>query len=78
METIKLKTRVGSDGVLRLELPPTMANRQMEVLVVMQPLAEDTDVLDWPTFVDRMYGALEDDPIERPVQPPLEARDEIE
>ena len=33
---------------------------------------------DWASFVNRMYGALADDPIERPVQLPLTERDAIE
>jgi hypothetical protein len=41
-------------------------------------MREDIVEEDWATFVDRMYGALADDPIERPAQLPLEERDEIE
>jgi hypothetical protein len=79
METIKLKTHIGSDGVLKLELPTKLTNRELEVLVVMQPLDEEVDELGWPIgFFERTYGALADDPIERPPQPPLEVRDEIE
>jgi len=32
----------------------------------------------WASFVERMYGALADDPIERPPQLPLEDREPIE
>jgi hypothetical protein len=79
METIKLKTHIGNDGVLTLQLPPDMANRELEVLIVMQPAEEDVDELGWPVgFFDRTYGALADDPIERPPHLPLEERDEIE
>jgi hypothetical protein len=80
METIKLKAHVGSDGLLKLKLPTGVTNRELEVVVVMQPLEEEeVDELGWPIgFFDRTYGALADDPIERPPQPPLEKRDEIE
>ncbi len=37
------------------------------------PLSED-----WASFVNRMYGALADDPIERPSQWPLTERDPID
>jgi hypothetical protein len=33
---------------------------------------------DWTDFVNRMYGALADDPIERPPQLPLTERDVID
>lgn len=32
----------------------------------------------WEDFVNRMYGALADDPIERPSQLPLTERDQID
>ena len=80
METLKLKTHVGEDGVLKLEVPTNQRNRELEVLVVVQPLnGEETDALSWPLgFFDRTYGALADDPIERPEQLPLEIRDDFE
>ena len=80
METLKLKAHVGEDGLLKLEIPTSQRNREIEVLVVMQPInSEETDSLGWPRgFFDRTYGALADDPIERPEQLPLEVRDEFE
>ncbi len=67
METIKVKTHVGDDGILRLEVPTGLSNRELEVLVVLQPLQiEAVDEMGWPIgFFDRTYGALADDPIER-------------
>ncbi|MBI5666427.1 MAG: hypothetical protein HZC41_00345 [Chloroflexi bacterium] len=70
MEAIKVKTHVGEDSILRLELPTGMSNRELEVLVVLQPLkTEAVDELGWPIgFFDRTYGALAGDPIERSLQ----------
>jgi len=80
METIKLETMVSDDGLLKLELPTSMANRKLEVLIVMHPIEEpDVDDLGWPMgFFDRTYGVLAGDPIERPANFPLDVRDEIE
>jgi hypothetical protein len=80
METIKLQTQVTDDGLLKLELPTGMTNRKLEVLIVMQPVEEpEVDELGWPIgFFDRTYGALADDPIERPGDFPLDVRDDIE
>lgn len=70
METIKLRTHIGDDGILTLELPPSMNNRAVEVVVVVQALEDKAvDEMGWPVgFFDRTYGALADDPIERPPQ----------
>jgi hypothetical protein len=66
METIKIKTRVGDDGILKIELPAYAANRELDVVIVIQPRDEAVDALGWPIgFFDRTYGALADDPIER-------------
>jgi hypothetical protein len=65
METVKLRAHVGHDGVLKLELPTAMNNREVEVLVVMRAVMETpVDELGWPLgFFERTYGALADDPI---------------
>jgi hypothetical protein len=80
METMKVKARIGEDGILKLEVPTGLSAREVEVLLVMQaaePQAVDTN--GWPIgFFDRTYGALADDPIERPPQLPLEERDPTE
>ena len=80
METIKLRTRVDKDGRLRLDIATELPGGEVEVVLVVQaaPPAE-TDANGWPIgFFARTYGALVDDPIERPPQPPLEQRDAIE
>lgn len=78
IETRKLQTYVGSDGILKLELPIGVQDVDCDVVIVyaVQPKTDTAE--DWPSFVERMYGALADDPIERPAQLPLETRDEIE
>lgn len=67
METIKLITRTDDTGALRLKLPTHMANREVEVLVVLQPIAEGeqpTDELGWPLDYFEAIDAIEaDDPL---------------
>ena len=36
METLKLRTRVGSDGMLKLEVLTSMTNRDIEVMMVAE------------------------------------------
>ena len=75
METIKLQTHVGEDGVLKVELPIGVRDVDCDVVIVYTVNYERED---WEAFVNRTYGTLADDPIERPAQLPLEVRDEIE
>ena len=66
MDTIKVRTYVGSDGILKLEIPVSVTNRNLEVVVVVQPTEMQTDELGWPLgFFEETYGSLADDPIER-------------
>lgn len=80
METVKMKAWIDEDGILKLEVPTGLSAREVEVVLVMQSAEPQTvDANGWPLgFFDRTYGALADDPIERPPQLPLEERDPIE
>lgn len=44
----------------------------------LQGIEATTSQEDWGSFVERMYGALADDPIERPAQLPFTERDSID
>lgn len=77
VETIKLKTHIGSDGLLKLQMP--VADVDAEVLVIYTVADKPEQEREpWADFVNRMYGALADDPIERPDDLALDIRDEIE
>ena len=77
MESIKLQSHAGPDGVLKLEVPVGMGDTDYEVMVIVQPVhatAENTqgssisspEDLGWPPgFFEQTAGSLEDDPIER-------------
>lgn len=79
MDSVKIKTHVGSDGVLKLEFQTSVSNQDLEVLIVMQPIEPGPiDQHGWPIgFFERTYGALADDPIERPAELPPDIRDEV-
>ncbi len=73
IETYKLQTHLGDDGVLKFELPVDVPHGDYEVLVILQPIPQDKierDALGWPIgFFERTFGALADDPMDRPPQP---------
>jgi hypothetical protein len=63
MQTIKLETHIGADGILKLELPLEISDADLEVLVVVQRKEKRS----WPPgYFERTAGSLADDPIERP------------
>lgn len=74
MEAIKFKTHVGSEGILKLEMP-VGANVDCEVTITVHPKMTKEA---WIAFLEATAGILADDPIERGEEPPLEVRDEIE
>ena len=74
MQTIKLDTRVGQDGILKLELPLELSDTDLEVLIVFQR----KEKRGWPPgYFERTAGSLADDPIERPSQGEYEERDAL-
>jgi len=38
METMKLRSHIGSDGILQIQMPADFKNTSVEVVVVVQPL----------------------------------------
>lgn len=74
MEAIKLKTHIGSDGLLRLEMPTNVADVDAEVLVVYNVQRKRTQA-EWEAFIDETYGSLADDPLERPEELPFDVLD---
>jgi hypothetical protein len=80
METLKAKAQINEDGVLRLEIPTGLSAQEIDVVLVLaSPEIQTVDANGWPIgFFERTYGALADDPMERPPQLPLDDRDPIE
>ncbi len=41
METIKLRSHIGKDGILQIEMPTDFKDTSVEVVVVVQPLSSE-------------------------------------
>ena len=80
LQAIKVKGHVGSDGILKLEVPVEYLNQDVEAVVVVQtPLTKPTDANGWPLrFFESLDQIEADDVIERPGQGTLETREPIE
>lgn len=77
METFKIKTHVGSDGILKFEMPVGLKDVDAEVIVIYS-VDTKSSRQSWEDFIHATYGILADDPIERGDQGEYEIRDEIE
>jgi hypothetical protein len=66
MQNIQLKTYIGEDGILKVQMPDAVKNTQLEVLVVFQPTpeAKTPKHRGWPPdFFNRTWGSCADAPI---------------
>lgn len=89
MKTITLRSHIGGDGRLRLDVPTGLPHGDVEVVVVVQlaPPGESdngghivaSEADDWPPdFFIRTAGALQGAPLERGPQGPYENRERLE
>ena len=72
MQTITLKARTDRDGVVKLEIPTDLGNREIEIVLVLNPLEpEPLDDMGYPIgYFEETYGMFADEPLKRE-QPPL-------
>ena len=91
MQSIKLHSHVGPDGILKLEVPVGLNDTDLELFLIVQPVIksdlstttepktnQSPEELGWPPgFFEQTAGSLADDPIERPPQGEYEVREEL-
>lgn len=81
MHTIKVRSHVGSNGMLELQVPTGHADQDLEVIVIYQTVAVETpkppDGLGWsPDFFEQTFGSIPD--LVRPAQGALQERETLE
>ena len=83
MQSIKVRSRVGSDGMLHLQVPVGIKDTDLEVIVVFQRIAPATEAktpedLGWsPGFFESTFGCFQDEPLVRGEQGEFEEREEL-
>jgi hypothetical protein len=60
MESIKVRQRVGRDGILHLDIPVDMTDQEVEAVVIYQPVQP---LLTVESSLVSLYGICADDPI---------------
>jgi hypothetical protein len=79
MQTLRLSTRVGKDGILKIETPIGITDADLEVvLVVNQKNAESYSLSTWPdNFFTDIVGGWEGKRLAREPQGMYETRNEF-
>jgi hypothetical protein len=69
MESIRVRQHIGQDGILRLDIPVGVTERDVDVMVIYQPIqlsltesGQFPNGETLPTLAD-LYGICADDPI---------------
>ena len=84
MQSIKVRSHVGSDGILHLDIPVGVHDAELEVTLTVQPVdrqpeAKTPEELGWsPGFFEKTFGSLRDQPLEREPQGELQEREPLE
>ena len=78
MQSIKLNSHVGSDGILHLDVPVDVKNAELEVVVTVRNINSTSKSSEWsPGFFKKTAGAWEGKPLEREPQGEYENREEL-
>ena len=80
MQTISLKAHADHNGLVKLEIPTDLADSELDVVVVLQPIApEPLDAMGYPIgYFEATYGSFADEPLERNQPLQADVRDELE
>ena len=80
MQTITIKTHADRDGLVKLEIPTDMADREVEIVLVIQALeTESLDAMGYPVgYFEETYGSFADEPLERNQPLQSDVRDDLE
>lgn len=74
MQSIKLCSHVGADGILHLDIPAGIVSGHIEVGVIIKPITSSQR--EWmPGFFEEVIGGWAGEPLERPEQGEFETRE---
>ena len=78
MQSITLHTRVGKDGILKIETPIGISDAELEVVLVVHPLEEARLFSEWPAnFFTEIIGGWKGAPLVRVPQGTYETRNDM-
>ncbi|MBE9130005.1 MULTISPECIES: hypothetical protein [unclassified Coleofasciculus] len=83
MKSIKTRSHVGNDGILHLDIPVGVQDKEFEVMVIYQPIESSRGVktpleLGWlPGFFEEVIGGWVGEPLVREPQGEYETREQM-
>jgi hypothetical protein len=85
MESMVVRSHVGADGLLKIQVPVHYKDADLDVALVVQPAtgaallppARPLSQEDWRAFVTRMAGCIKDPTFVRHEQGQFETREEL-
>ena len=82
MRSILIRSRVGADGVLHLDVPSNLVETDVEVMVILQPVRQSdlgaTEELAWSTgFFESVVGGWQGERLTRECEGEYEAREKL-
>jgi hypothetical protein len=81
MKSVSLRSHVGADGMLNLQVPVGIANAELEVMVIVhlvQPEVETPANAGWLSgFFEEVIGSWAGEPLVRPEQGEYEVRENL-
>ncbi|MBM4425638.1 MAG: hypothetical protein FJ031_00220 [Chloroflexi bacterium] len=76
MQSLTLHTRVGKDGILKLEMPSDVIDTELEIVLIFNPITKS--VAGWsPDFFTEVIGGWQGEPLAREPQGQYETRNEL-
>lgn len=78
MQSRTLHTHIGKDGILKLEMPVGIANADLEIILILNPVKSTGRSSDWnPVFFTEVIGGWQGAPFVREPQGMYETRGEF-
>jgi hypothetical protein len=77
MQSLTYHTRIGKDGILKVEMPAKFRDSEVDVVLVVNPVTKETKKGWPPGFIERFAGSMPDLPA-RSAQGDYEVRDQLE
>jgi hypothetical protein len=75
MSRIKIRSHVGADGILHLDIPVEMADTEIEVTLTIEKVAPKKGWM--PGFFEEVIGGWVGEPLSRPEQGEYETREQL-
>ena len=78
MQSLTLRTRVGKDGILKVETPIGITNADLEIILIVQRAENAHPLSEWPVdFFTDVVGGWEGARLVREPQGTYETRNEL-